>query len=120
MADDDRDHAMLFERVLRKEYPHLKISYVQDGQQLMQFLHLGQVDLLFLDLNMPLMDGRQFLIEIKKHITLKDIPVIILSTSSDRTIVNEMKQLGAKDFITKPDRYSEWESVLKKYLQRAV
>ena len=122
LIDDDEDDRDIFLSILNNLHASVTCSIATNGQEALDKLIDSNAgpELIFLDLNMPLMDGRQFLIEIKKHITLKDIPVIILSTISDRTIVNEMKQLGAKDFITKPDRYSEWESVLKKYLQRAV
>jgi CheY-like chemotaxis protein len=82
MADDDKDHAMLFERVIRKEYPSIHVSYVQDGQQLTQFLHLNQVDLLFLDLNMPCKNGYECLQEIRKDPSLKDLPIVVYSSSA--------------------------------------
>ena len=57
LADDDADHAALFERILTREYPEVKLSFVNDGLQALQFLRLNQVDLLFLDLNMPCKNG---------------------------------------------------------------
>lgn len=122
LIDDDEDDRYIFLSVLENLQASVICSIATNGQEALDKLIDSNTvpELIFLDLNMPLMDGRQFLCEIKKHVTLKDIPVVILSTSSDRTIVNETKQLGAKDFITKPDRYSEWESALRKYLQRAV
>ena len=66
LADDDKDHAALFARIIKKDYPSIKVSHVADGQQLIQFLHLHQTDLLFLDLNMPCKDGYECLQEIRK------------------------------------------------------
>ena len=74
--------------------------------------HALTTDLIFLDLNMPIMTGQQFLSELKKRQELNTIPVIILSTSSNTTTINETKALGAKKFITKPSNYKELKSIL--------
>jgi CheY-like chemotaxis protein len=59
-------------------------------------------DMIFLDLNMPLVDGRQFLSEIKRLPTYKQVPVVIYSTSSHQKDKDETRQLGAALFVTKP------------------
>jgi CheY-like chemotaxis protein len=102
MADDDKDHAMLFERILRKEYPDLKISYVQDGQQLIQFLHLNQVDLLFLDINMPCKNGYECLQDIRKDPSLKDLPIIVYSSSAHLSDIQKSFLYKADFYLVKP------------------
>jgi CheY-like chemotaxis protein len=62
------------------------------------------------------MNGEQFLAEIKKQEALKAIPVIIFSTSSQPNTIQLTKDLGAADFITKPDRYQELVKLLKAFL----
>jgi len=64
-------------------------------------------DFIFLDLNMPRLNGKQFLIEIKKIERFSHIPVVIYTTSSDATAREEMKRLGALYYITKPDGFDE-------------
>ncbi len=59
-------------------------------------------DIIFLDLNMPLVDGRTFLAELKKVGAYADVPVIIYSTSANQRDVEETRLLGAADFLTKP------------------
>jgi CheY-like chemotaxis protein len=59
-------------------------------------------DMIFLDLNMPLIDGRQFLAEIKMLHAYSHIPVIIYSTSSHTKDIEETRQLGASGFLSKP------------------
>jgi len=59
-------------------------------------------DIIFLDLNLPQMNGRQFLAEIKKKNDLKHIPVVIYSTSSLPTDIHETRLLGASDYMVKP------------------
>lgn len=73
-------------------------------------------DIIFLDLNMPVMNGQQFLTEIKKDETLKEIPVIIFTTSSHAPTKKITKDLGAQDFITKPNRYEELKKILEPFL----
>ncbi len=72
--------------------------------------------MIFLDLNMPVMSGQQFLIEIKKNSQLQNIPIIIFSTSSHIETIRLMKELGAHDFITKPNKYDKLIDVLKNTL----
>ncbi len=75
--------------------------------------HTLQPDLIFLDLNMPMMNGIQFLTEIKKKETLKHIPVIIYSTSSHPDIIFKTTALGAHGFITKPTDFNKIVSIIK-------
>ncbi|MEO5599456.1 MAG: response regulator [Cyclobacteriaceae bacterium] len=74
-------------------------------------------DVIFLDLNMPVMSGQQFLMEIKRNTELKNIPVIIFSTTSHSGTIQVTKELGAHDFIIKPGRFDEWVSLLKPLLK---
>jgi CheY-like chemotaxis protein len=62
---------------------------------------------IFLDLNMPRMNGKQLLKELKKDYLLKDIPAIIFSTSSTPKDVEETKALGAAHFLTKPSSFKK-------------
>ena len=72
-------------------------------------------DIIFLDLNMPLMNGRQFLQAIKAEEGFQNIPVVVLSTSSDVATMEDMKLLGIHHFITKPDKYSLWSESLNDF-----
>lgn len=73
-------------------------------------------DLIFLDLNMPVMNGQEFLFAIKKHGQLRDIPVVVLSTSSHPETIKETMALGAQQFITKPDRFSDLVQILNSFV----
>jgi len=70
-------------------------------------------DMIFLDLNMPIMNGQDFLAQIKTIDLLKHIPVVILSTTSNASTIKLMKDMGANGFITKPSKFDEWVSVIK-------
>lgn len=70
-------------------------------------------DYIFLDLNMPKMNGKQCLKEIKKQAHLKHIPVIMYTTSLNQRDIAETKEIGASTYIIKPSNISELASVLK-------
>ncbi|CAN5914002.1 response regulator [soil metagenome] len=73
-------------------------------------------DVIFLDLNMPIMNGQQFLVEIKKNKKLKHIPIIIFSTSSHAATIQITKLLGAHDFITKPGDFEKLKMILRELI----
>ncbi len=118
LIDDDEDDREIFLSVIDVVSPSTTCATAANGREGLDALasasRLPQV--IFLDLNMPLMDGRQFLIEVKKNVSWKEIPVVILTTSSDLNSINRTRELGAIEFITKPDKYSGWENTLKKFL----
>lgn len=70
-------------------------------------------DVIFLDLNMPIMTGQEFLIKIKQCQNLARIPVIIFSTSSNQTTKDLTKNLGAESFITKPQLLEDLIAILQ-------
>lgn len=117
LIDDDPDDQEIFLSVIDTVAPAATCSTAFNGQEAIERLSdpAFRPDVIFLDLNMPLMNGKQFLVNRNSIEALREIPVIILSTSSDQSNINETRRLGAKYFITKPDRYTEWELVLKKF-----
>ena len=83
-------------------------------------LHSISPEVIFLDLNMPVMSGQQVLIELKNDPALQNIPVIIFSTSSRPSTIQEMKDLGATNFITKPSGFKDLVNILKPLLKQNV
>ncbi|MNY29161.1 Response regulator rcp1 [compost metagenome] len=71
-------------------------------------------DLIFLDINMPLMSGIELLAEIKKREAIKNIPVIIFSTAP--ISANLAKTLDAKDYVTKPSNFNDLKNILRSIL----
>ena len=112
MADDDPDDRLLAEKAFRDSKLINQISFVEDGQELMEYLrHEGaytdpdsspRPGVILLDLNMPRKDGREALGEIKSDPDLKSIPIIVLTTSKADEDVLRSYELGANSFITKP------------------
>ena len=124
IVDDDKDDRFFFRSAIRKNNPSYECIEAEDGadalKQLQKAKHLP--DFIFLDLNMPKMDGRECLKEIKKDKTLKKIPVIIYSTSGYTVDVKVKKELGADFFLTKlSDIYSlpeELVNAMKKAVEK--
>jgi CheY-like chemotaxis protein len=116
LADDDKDHAVLFQRMIKKEYPSIKTSYVNDGEQLIYFLHLHKVDLLFLDLNMPCKNGYECLSEIRKEASLKDLPIVVYSSSAHMSDIQKSFLHRADFYLVKPFITEHLRTALKAIL----
>ena len=112
LADDDPDDRMLTERALKKHRLANSIKMVEDGEQLMDYLHRRgryadpgdspRPGLILLDLNMPRKDGREALEEIKSDPSLRRIPVVVLTTSEAEQDILRSYDLGVNAFVTKP------------------
>lgn len=118
LIDDDIDDQEIFVSVLSQINPSIRCITATNGQEAISKLKSENItpDLIFLDLNMPLMNGKQFLEACHFLDRCKEVPVIILTTSSDKRSIEETRKLGAADFITKPDKFSTWGAVLKEKL----
>ena len=113
ICDDDEDDRMLTRHALEQAHISNALQFVEDGEQLLDYLYqrgeyageMGKAPrpgLILLDLNMPKMDGREALKVIKGDKTLRDIPIVVLSTSRfDQDIIRSY-QLGVNSFISKP------------------
>jgi CheY-like chemotaxis protein len=110
LVDDDDDDRSLFKEAVNVLDKSIQCWTAVDGQQALDVLMLELVmtpDVIFLDLNMPKMNGMEFLKMIKSHRSFKKIPVIIYSTSSNPDDIRKTKELGATDFVTKPSDFDE-------------
>lgn len=109
LADDDVDDRVLFEDALREVCKETKLATANDGQEMMNKLAATvppEPDVIFLDLNMPVKNGFECLAELKSAHKLKNIPVIILSTSSEKEYVDKVYAQGADYYLCKPDSFN--------------
>jgi len=110
LAEDDPDDQLLTRRALEASPVTVAMTVVEDGAELMQYLRREEQygataerpDLILLDLNMPRMDGREALREIKTDAELRRIPVVVLTTSEAERDILESYNLGVNAFVTKP------------------
>lgn len=119
LIDDDADDREIFLGVVEAVAPAIRCVTASNGQEAINRLKSKEIkpDLIFLDLNMPLMNGKQFLKACSELDGCKQIPVIILTTSSDHKSIEETMALGASDYITKPDKFSAWQNIIKEKLE---
>lgn len=116
LADDDEDDRMFFKEALQEMRVRTRVTLVNDGVQLMNYLNQpgnNMPNVVFLDLNMPLKNGMECLIEIRKNSHLKDLAVAIYSTSSSEEYIEEAFVKGANIYIRKPDDFSELKGILE-------
>ncbi|HJY12604.1 MAG TPA: response regulator [Flavobacterium sp.] len=114
--DDDSDDCELFMEAL-EAVSAATYTAIYDPVEALRKLMEKEIfpDVIFLDLNMPLMSGLEFLTEIKKQEVLKEIPVIIFSTSQLDDIIREAIAHGAHDFISKPNNFNDLKKIVSQY-----
>jgi CheY-like chemotaxis protein len=118
LIEDDEDDQELFVMALREINPSVDCTVLSGARAALQALEQNKAapDLIFLDLNMPVMTGQQFLTELNKKNPDNQIPIVVLSTSSDQATIDEAKVLGARSFITKPSNFRELKNILQQIL----
>lgn len=102
LADDDRDHGILFEHILKQVDPSKSLTIIKDGEQLIDFLTYQVPDLLFLDLNMPHKNGLECLQEIRQKLGLTDLPIVVYSSSTHMTDIQKSYLHKADLYMVKP------------------
>ena len=116
LAEDDPDDQVLIRDAIDLTGITSNIDIVEDGESLIESLlrkDEDRPDVVLLDLNMPKTDGREALKKIRRHPQIKDIPVFVLTTSTDQKDIIMCSQLGVKAYITKPNSFAELVEVLE-------
>ena len=110
IIDDDEDDQLFLHEALHDLKIHIDFFYANNGETALRLLKDEDIpvpDYIFLDLNMPKLNGKECLIEIKKLRKYANVPIIIYTTSSNQKDKQEIMELGAHYFLTKPTRISE-------------
>jgi CheY-like chemotaxis protein len=108
IIDDDEDDRDLLSDAIHELDPHIQCTMAGNGQEALDGLRLVRFpkpQMIFLDLNMPRLDGVQFIQELKKDRVLQDIPVVVYTTSKLKEDDKKMHALGAVYFLTKPTSF---------------
>ena len=123
MADDDEDDVILVRDAFERNKLINDMRVVVYGGELIDYLkrrgayadpeNSPRPDIVLLDLNMPRKDGRQALEEIRADPNLRDIPVIVLTTSQSHTDVYRSYHMGANSYITKPVTFESMCEIIK-------
>ncbi|HTA61179.1 MAG TPA: response regulator [Bacteroidia bacterium] len=119
LADDDVDDHTFFKEALKDFSLPTNLTWVHNGDELMQLL-TNQANtlpnVLFMDLNMPRKNGFECLSEIKLNDKLKNLPIIIYSTSFHKVIADKLHKNGANYYISKPTEISELKTAVQKMI----
>jgi CheY-like chemotaxis protein len=124
MADDDTEDCRLSQEALNDARLLNDMRFVYDGAELLDYLRgsgeygeggreAPEPGIILLDLNMPKMDGREALAEIKADPELRSIPVVVLTTSKAEEDILRSYDLGANSFITKPVTFTGLVEVMQ-------
>ena len=123
MAEDDPDDRLLTQEALDESRLVNDLHFVEDGLELLDYLHqrgayadpqsAPRPGLILLDLNMPRMDGREALAEIKSDPDLRRIPIVVLTTSKAEEDILKTYNLGVGGFVTKPVSFEGLVEVIK-------
>ncbi len=119
-ADDDADDCEIMAEALLQIDPSISFITASDGREALKVLdHIGNLpDTVFLDVNMPVMDGRECLRAMKDNVRFRDIPVIIYSTTNNAREMDELYRMGAHGFIHKAWNFSEVQKALHGVIAR--
>ena len=120
--DDDAEDREFFKEAVKGIDPGMACYMAQDGREGLNDLRemIVMPDFIFVDVNMPIMNGRQFLMEIKKIPRLRSIPVLMYSTTSHTDEIREYIALGAYKVLVKPNSLSKIEALVRSVLNDQV
>jgi CheY-like chemotaxis protein len=123
LCDDDEDDREFFQQALSEVWPEAKLYCSINGEDLLVNLQGRKSiipDIIFLDINMPRKDGIETLHDIKSNIRFRDIPVIILTTSSNRENINATFCIGANRYVIKPGDFNQLKNLLRILINEKV
>ena len=120
LVEDNPGDVRLTRETFRDANGSIRLHLAADGVEAMAFLRREGPDalaprpvLILLDLNLPKMDGREVLAEVKADIDLKTIPIVILTTSDAESDITRCYELQANCYLTKPVRLEDFENLVK-------
>lgn len=119
LVDNDEEDQEIFSMALKDADPAIHCVFANDCPDALKKLatHTSFIpSLIFIDMNMPFMDGMQCLQEIKNLQHLKTAPVYMYSTSGDAAVIARVKKAGANDFIVKPPSIKKLTEILSQIL----
>jgi PleD family two-component response regulator len=116
VVDDDVEDYLFFATAIKKYQAAVDLHYVRDGNEVINYLRINPIDIIFLDLYMPVVDGITCLKELRSNDALKHIPVIIFSGSKDEALILQAFESGASCYIVKTPSEKGLETTLRSLL----
>lgn len=118
IVDDSGIIRTMVAKILRMTAISLgEIRYASNGQEALDILGNHQIDIVFADINMPVMDGEELIREMLSRNIFPAVPVIVISTEQSKKKMDSLRALGVRDYLTKPFHPEQLMEVLQKYLK---
>jgi CheY-like chemotaxis protein len=120
IVDDDKDDQSFLLDILQELYPDLKCEIANNGEEALSYIHADPPPpkIIFLDLNMPVLNGFEFLRDYKNTLSSNESNIIIYSTSSHPKDKEITSQLGASDYLTKISDYSKLKTKVQVLVEK--
>lgn len=115
-VDDDEDDRDIFTEVIRAVRPDLQLVLAKDGTDALCKLQTHSPRCVYIDMNMPKMNGMQLLEILKGEPQFSAIPAIILTTALTPHQTDQLRRLGAVDFLIKPSSFEAYKNLLRNSL----
>jgi CheY-like chemotaxis protein len=113
MADDDPDDIEMFQSAVDETCSALQLTVATDGEKFLALLSKSPKPYaIFLDLNMPIITGKECLLEIRTKNEYDDVPIVIFSTSAQKSEIDFCLKNGANNYLTKPSSYAGIKSIV--------
>ncbi|HEU5147970.1 MAG TPA: response regulator [Chryseosolibacter sp.] len=107
-VDDDPEDIEIFEEAVKETDSSIRCLLASNGKQAMEILQMDPMpDFIFLDINMPVINGKSVLLEIRKDKKFNNIPIVMYSTAMSSVDVHEYKKMGADFFLKKHDTFQQ-------------
>jgi len=116
LIEDDQVDAMVVRRALKELHVTNRLEHVENGEEALAYLRDSAMErpcLILLDLNMPVMNGIEFLQEVKTDPELKRTPVVALTTSDEQKDKVESFELGVAGYMRKPVDYQQFVEIIR-------
>jgi CheY-like chemotaxis protein len=118
--DDDPEDREFFCDAVKSLNPAHTCMVARSGHEALEILNVCQPDLIFLDINMPIMDGKQTLQKIRSRNQSKNIPICIFSTTTNKKELDTCIRMGATQCLIKPNTFLELCNTLRPLLVEEV
>lgn len=123
VVEDSSEDFMIIQRAFTKSDSKITLLHKEDGSQAIDYLedmskkvamqHAPEVDLILLDLNLPVASGKEVLSMIRQCKPIEKMPVLVFSTSDNPTDIEDCYQLGANAYLQKPSRLEEFDTLIR-------
>lgn len=114
-VDDDDEDLSIFQHALEEVYPDASLRSAQNGKEALTLLAAMDVlpDVIFLDLNMPIMQGLEFLDVVREYPKISTIPVLVYTTTLNPREMEEARLMGAAGFVRKPESLYTLRTIIR-------